>query len=199
VNEKIRTLLDQIHQLEDELREALQEQEDRALYHIRDKRIEFEKTVREAHQKLKKGLIRWFRESQPLNILSAPFIYGMIVPLVIYDISLTVYQHICFRLYRIPRVRRSDYIIIDRHHLAYLNSIEKINCAYCGYGNGLIAYAREITARTEQYWCPIKHARKVLDAHARYPYFLSYGDATDLQKKIDQYREQLRKEKSSAV
>ena len=195
MNEKIQTLLDQIYALENELRDALQEQEDRALYHIKDKRIEFEKTVRETHQKLKKGLIRWFRESQPLNILSAPFIYGMIIPLIIYDLSLTVYQHICFRLYRVPRVNRSDYIIIDRHHLAYLNTIEKINCAYCGYGNGLIAYAREITARTEQYWCPIKHARKVLDAHTRYPYFLSYGDPADLQKKIDQYREQLRKEK----
>lgn len=195
MNEKIQTLLEQIHELENELRDALQEHEDRARYHIQGKRIEFEKTVRETHQKLKKGLICWCRESQPLNILSAPFIYGMIIPLMIYDLSLTIYQHICFRLYRVPRVNRSDYIIIDRHHLAYLNTIEKINCAYCGYGNGLIAYAREITARTEQYWCPIKHAHKVLDTHTRYPYFLSYGDPADLQKKIDKYREQLRNEK----
>ena len=31
--------------------------------------------------------------------------------------------------------------------------------------------------RTEQYWCPIKHARKILDAHPRYDTFLDYGDA----------------------
>jgi hypothetical protein len=113
----------------------------------------------------------------------------------IYDLSLTVYQHICFRLYRVPRVNRSDYIIIDRHHLAYLNTIEKINCAYCGYANGLIAYAREITARTEQYWCPIKHAHKVLDSHTRYPFFVPYGDPDDLQAKIEKFRDQLSKEK----
>jgi hypothetical protein len=195
MNEKIQSLLDQIHALEKELRTALQEQEDRALYQIRGKRIEFEKTVRKAHQQLRTGLIRWLRESQPLNILSAPFIYGMIFPFMIYDISLTVYQLVCFRLYRIPAVKRSDYIIIDRHHLAYLNSIEKINCAYCGYANGLIAYAREITARTEQYWCPIKHAHKVLDSHIRYPYFIPYGDPDDLQTKIEKFRGQLHQEK----
>ena len=30
------------------------------------------------------------------------------------------------------RVRRSRYFVIDRHHLAYLNGIEKLNCVYCG-------------------------------------------------------------------
>lgn len=43
-------------------------------------------------------------------------------------------------------MRRGDYIVVDRHHLAYLNVIQKINCVYCGYGNGLIAYARKIIA-----------------------------------------------------
>jgi hypothetical protein len=43
-------------------------------------------------------------------------------------------------------------MIFDRTHLAYLNLVEKINCAYCSYGNGLAAYLREIAARTEQYW-----------------------------------------------
>ena len=195
MNEKIQSLLDQIHALEKELVSTLQEQEDRALYRIKGKRIEFEKTVRKAHQQLRTGLILWLRESQPQNILSAPFIYAMIFPLIIYDVSLTVYQLVCFRLYGIPRIKRSDYIIIDRHHLAYLNNIEKINCAYCGYANGLIAYAREITARTEQYWCPIKHAHKVLDPHIRYPYFIPYGDPADIQNKIDKYRGKLRIEK----
>ena len=46
---------------------------------------------------------------------------------------------------------RGQYIVIDRHRLKYLNAIEKLNCVYCGYGNGVIAYARDIAGRTEQY------------------------------------------------
>lgn len=49
--------------------------------------------------------------------------------------------------------------------LSYLNAIEKLNCVYCGYGNGVIAYGREIIARTEQFWCPIKHASKAAGEH----------------------------------
>jgi hypothetical protein len=48
---------------------------------------------------------------------------------------------------------------------------------FCGYFNGLIAYVQEIGARTEQHWCPIKHARKVGYIHTRYHHFFEYGDA----------------------
>jgi hypothetical protein len=116
----------------------------------------------------------------------------MLLPIGIFDLSLTIYQSICFRLYNIPQVVRSDYIVIDRHHLAYLNAIEKINCIYCGYGNGVISYAREITSRTEQYWCPIKHARKILDAHPRYETFLNYGDAIAYPVKLIDFRSSLK-------
>jgi hypothetical protein len=120
----------------------------------------------------------------------------MIFPIALFDLSLTVYQMICFRLYDIQRVVRSDYIVIDRHHLAYLNVFEKLNCIYCGYGNGVISYAREITSRTEQYWCPIKHARKILDAHPRYESFLNYGDATAYPVKLIDYRAALKADAS---
>jgi hypothetical protein len=116
----------------------------------------------------------------------------MILPIGLLDIALSIYQAVCFRLYDIPRVKRSDYIVIDRHHLAYLNIIEKLNCIYCGYGNGVISYAREIISRTEQYWCPIKHARKVVDAHSRYKTFLDYGDATAYPIKLIGFRDSLK-------
>ena len=92
---------------------------------------------------------------------------------------------------------RSDYIIIDRQHLNYLNVFEKLNCVYCGYGNGVISYAREITSRTEQYWCPIKHARKVLDAHPRYNGFVDYGDATEYPIRLIGFRAALKGEADS--
>jgi len=80
---------------------------------------------------------------------------------------------------------------LDRHRLSHLNSIEKLNCVYCGYVNGLIAYAREIVARTEQYWCPIKHARKILDPHRRYARFADFGDSDELARHAERMRSAL--------
>jgi hypothetical protein len=124
-----------------------------------------------------------------LHIVTAPVIYSLIVPFALLDLFATAYQSICFPVYRIEKVTRSDYLIFDRYHLAYLNTIEKINCAYCSYCNGLLAYIREIGSRTEQYWCPIKHARRVIAAHERYNLFADYGDAEAFRRKLD--RQQL--------
>lgn len=177
MNDQIQRLAQQIRDLEKELRSALQQQQTRVLYDISGKRIRFERAVRETHRRLKVGLIHWLLTSRPRVVLSAPFIYSLVVPAMALDLSMVCYQAICFRLYGIARIRRSDYIVIDRHQLAYLNSIEKLNCVYCGYMNGLFAYGRELASRTEQYWCPIKHARRVLDTHSRYALFADYGDA----------------------
>jgi hypothetical protein len=85
-------------------------------------------------------------------------------------------------------------MIFDRHHLSYLNWAEKSHCMYCTYGNGLLAYATEIIGRTEQYFCPIKHARKMMGRHARYANFVEYGDAEDYQIKLEKFRTDLAKE-----
>ena len=83
----------------------------------------------------------------------------------------------------------------DRQHLEYLEFIEKFHCSYCAYGTGLIAYISEVIARTEQYFCPIKHARKIRRTHARSARFLEYGDAQDYEAKLEQYRVALGKER----
>lgn len=93
----------------------------------------------------------------PYFILSMPFIYAMIIPGIILDICTEIYHRICFKLYGIAYVKRREYIRIDRHRLSYLSFIEKINCMYCGYMNGLFHYVSEIAAQTEKYWCAIKH------------------------------------------
>ncbi|MFM7273044.1 MAG: hypothetical protein ACKO4A_04200, partial [Gammaproteobacteria bacterium] len=120
-------------------------------------------------------------------------IYALIIPFALLDLFLTVYQAICFRLYRLPRVPRADYIVIDRHQLKYLNALQKLNCVYCGYVNGLIGWTREIASVTEQYWCPIKHARKVLGTHTRYAKFLDYGDAEAFPVRVRDLRQELRR------
>ena len=185
---RIRDLLQQIGTLEDELRGELHERESRVLFTIRGKRVEFEAEARELHARLKRNFYRWLTIDRPQNLLTGPIIYGMAIPLAVLDLLLTLYQTVCFPIYRIRRVRRGDYIVFDRHHLGYLNFIERFHCEYCAYGNGLLAYASEILARTEQYFCPIKHARKVLGIHAHYARFLEYGHAPDYHAKLEEFR-----------
>lgn len=127
------------------------------------------------------------------TLLTMPLIYGMAVPLFILDVSISLYQLGCFTAWGIVRVKRSEYVVIDRHRLGYLNPVQKLNCVFCGYGNGVIAYAREVTARTEQYWCPIKHALKVKGSHDRYRDFQAYGDAEGYVASSAAYRERLKR------
>lgn len=195
MNERIQQLLDQITALEDDLRDALSEQPSSIYFQIKGKRIEFEQSIKEAHRKLKTNFFRWLVTNRPLNLITGPIIYAMIIPLVITDIFITFYQLTCFPIYGIKKVRRSDYIIYDRQQLQYLNFIEKFHCTYCAYGSGMIAYISEIVARTEQYFCPIKHARKILGTHARYAHFLEYGEADDYEAKLEKYRQALANEK----
>jgi hypothetical protein len=110
------------------------------------------------------------------------------------DLLVMIYQAVCFPIYGIPKVRRGDYFAFDRAHLAYLNAIEKFNCAYCTYANGVIAYVREVASRTEEYWCPIKHARRVVGTHARYSGFEDFGDAEAYHGQLGRHRASLKKE-----
>jgi hypothetical protein len=191
VNEKVRQLMAQINVLEDELRAVVHQAEVPLFYSVDGKRITFDKSVREAHQRSKTGILPWLFRSRPPTVVVAPVIYGLIVPLLFLDLGLSLYQAICFPVHRINKVRRSDYIVMDRWHLSYLNFMKKFNCAYCAYANGLLAYGTEIAARTEQYWCPIKHARKMLGAPARARAFLAYGDGENYRQRLSEFRDAL--------
>jgi uncharacterized membrane protein len=193
MNDKIRDLLNQISDIEEEIEKVINEQQEQILYFYEDGKIKFKEGIEDAHKKLKKTLLRYILDSKLRNVLSAPFIYSMIFPFIILDAFITMYQFICFYLYRINKVNRSTYIIIDRYKLKHLNSLERFNCMYCGYGIGVLSYAREVAARTEQYWCPIKHARKVIGRHSRYNDFIDFGDATDYHERLASYRQQMAK------
>lgn len=196
MNDRIQQILSQITALEDDLRSALNEQQSSIFFQIKGKRVEFEQSIKEAHSRLKTNFFRWLVTNRPQNLITGPIIYSMIIPLLITDFFVTFYQWSCFPIYGIKKVRRSDYIVYDRQQLNYLNFIEKFHCTYCAYGNGMIAYVTEVIARTEQYFCPIKHARKILGTHARYERFLDYGDAENYEQKLEEYRRALEKEKN---
>ena len=188
MNDRVSQILARMAALEDELRTAVHDQESRMFFQIKGKRVEFERSVAQAHKKLKKNFLRWLVTDRPQNLITGPIIYAMVLPLLMLDACVTFYQWACFPIYGIGKVRRRDYLVFDRRQLGYLNFIEKFHCTYCEYGTGLMAYMSEILARTEQYFCPIKHAHKVLGTHARYNRFLDYGEADAYEAKLEAFR-----------
>lgn len=175
--DKVETLVTRIRALEGELEEEFERGRAKFRYRFEQRRVVFEQDVQRQHEAIKQKLASYIAGARPMVVLTAPVIYAMIIPFVLLDIFVTLYQAICFPVYQIEKVRRGDYITFDRKHLSYLNALEKLNCIYCSYGNGLLAFAREIAGRTENYWCPIKHAKGMAGVHRQYPEFLEYGDA----------------------
>ena len=168
--------------------EKVEEEIKSEFYELRKGKVWFSEEIKREHRKLKTSLVRYVLHSRIMAILTAPFIYAVIVPFVLLDLFVTVYQTVCFPVYGIPKARRRDYVAIDRNKLRYLNALEGFNCMYCSYGNGVLAYAVEIAGRTEQHWCPIRHARRVQNVHDRYSHFLPYGDAAAYRKELDSVR-----------
>jgi hypothetical protein len=183
--------------LEDKLSAEVTKRHAKLRFGIEHGKIVFEQEILRRHKELKVGLWEYVMKANPLVVLSSIVIYPMIIPIIFLDITVTIYQHICFRIYKIPLVKRGDYMVFERTHLAYLNLVQKINCGYCSYGNGVIAYAREIFGRTEQYWCPIKHAKKtILGYNDQYEKYAEFGDVDAFMQRYMKAREN-EKENSS--
>ena len=197
MNPQIDALIDRIRALEGELDAELAKRSAELRIGIENGRAAFEEELLRRHRELRSKLLPYVLGAHPLIMLTSPVIYAGIVPFLLLDLFVSVFQAVCFPIYGIAKVRRAEYFVFDRHHLAYLNALEKLNCAYCSYINGLIAYAREISARTEQYWCPIKHARRVIGTHARYALFDDYGNGEGYQKRLEELRKGLAPDSSS--
>jgi len=182
-------LMARLRSVEAEIETELAKRREELRFRIENRRIVFEKDVLRIHHELRTRATRYLIDANPLMILTAPVIYSLIVPIVLLDIWVMAYQAICFPVFKIPKVRRADYLVFDRHHLAYLNIIEKINCAFCSYANGAVAFMREVASRSEVYWCPIKHARRLLGPHPYYQGFADFGDAQGFREKLAQMKD----------
>jgi len=190
---RISTLIARIEQIEEEIEEELRRRRIQLHADFEHRRVAFERHLVVQQRQFRRGVLQYLRSAELRNVATAPFIYLVFFPLLLLDLAITLYQFVCFPLYRVARLHRADYFVFDRTHLAYLNVIEKVNCAYCSYANGLATYLREIAGRTEQYWCPIKHSRRVLAAHPYYNAFVDFGDAEDYRRQLQELREELRK------
>ncbi len=178
---KISQIIENIEKSYAELKIEYKKAMDKYGFKLKGKKIIFLNNIKEKNKAFKTSLIRHITHAKIRHLLSMPFIYAMIFPALFLDFSLFIYQSFAFPLYRIPKVKRRDYIVYDRKFLDYLNIIQKVHCLYCTYVNGLFAYAVEIGARTERYWCPIKSASHPKTPHSFYKEFADYGDAEGFQ------------------
>ena len=114
-------------------------------------------------------------------LLTAPLIYGMLIPLCFIDICASVYQWVCFPLYGIPTVRRKAYVG-KIHRGMGITWLDRAHCAYCSYANGVCAYLRAVLIETEKYWCPIKYATRGMKSPHPQTGYAEDGDTEGLQK-----------------
>lgn len=132
---KISEILKQIEDKKNELVKEYEKIKEKYLFELKGKRVLFDKKRREYNKKYKVNVFSYLLHPNFKYILSMPFIYGMAIPALFLDICIFIYQHVCFRLYGIPLVKRRDYIIYDRRYLDYLNILQKVNCLYCSRVN----------------------------------------------------------------
>ena len=189
---RLKELLNEIRELEVRIADEISKEADEFGYTIKRGKVLFEKEISSRHRELTKSLGHYFAECSWPGLLVSPVVYSLIIPVFIFDVFVFFYQLVCFPIFKIPKVSRRDYIALDRHKLQYLNIIERLNCLYCGYVGGFIAYVQEVAARSEQYWCPIKHAQQLEGAHSRYHDFLTYGDADAYVSELHRIRQQLK-------
>lgn len=197
IQARIEEIASEIVRLQGELDREIFKRREALGWRLHEGMVEFEHGLVVQQRRLKVGTAAFLASAPPATVLTAPVIYSLILPLALMDLWASAYQAICFRAYRLPRVHRRDYLVFDREALAYLNGIERLNCWFCEYANGVAAYVREIASRTEQYWCPIKHALKVTSPHRRYQDFVEYGDAEGYRDRLTRLRSALRAEPSA--
>jgi len=184
----LQELLGEIRQLEKEIAAELGRSTNSFRFERIRGKVRFDPETVARHKVMAVGLFRYIRGSSLFVFLTSPFIYMMLPPAVLLDFSASLYQFVCFPVYGIPKVARGDYIIIDHHKLSYLNSLEKANCVYCSYFNGLIGYIQEMAGRTEKHWCPIRHAVQGKSRHSQVHTFLEYGDAEGYRERLAEIR-----------
>jgi hypothetical protein len=193
---QIDEIIERIKGLEEEMQIEFDKKRDDFRFVMDQRRARFSEEVAMLQRISRVGLVRYVTGASLGSWVVAPVIYAGWFPMLLLDLFLLAYQAICFPVYHITKVKRSEYVVLDRGDLPYLNVLEKFNCFYCGYANGLMAYSSEIAARTEQYFCPIKHARRIRSAHDHYASFFEYGDAESYRLGLERLRVALAQSRS---
>lgn len=101
MRDTISNLVERIGDLEQELEHELARRRAALNYTIELGCVIFERDIRKHHRALRHRLGSYLVHARPLVVLSAPVIYSVILPLVLLDVFVTLYQAICFPIYGI--------------------------------------------------------------------------------------------------
>jgi hypothetical protein len=144
------------------------------------------------------GLWALVKRSRPINLITGPIIYSVILPLLVLDAFVSLYQLLCFPIYKVKPFRRSEFIVFDRQELKYLDWISKFHCTYCAYAVGLIGFVSAVIGATEAYFCPIKHHSKKSHGPVRKYRFVAYeqSDDFDFDLRLNGMREAMMKQRN---
>jgi hypothetical protein len=128
-----------------------------------------------------------YKKNTPfMNLITMVPIWLPFIPTVFVDILFYLYMRICFPIYGLEMVKRSEYIqVLDRNKLKYLTWYEKLGCMYCGYMNGVLRWMKEVAGRTESYWCGIMHEKKPnfkTQEHQTRQSFIAFNDKQSFEK-----------------
>ena len=92
MNTSLNDILERISQLEEELQSELKRRRDALEANFDHRRVHFEQAIVERHRRFKTSLLSYITQADLRNAISAPVIYSLIVPMLMLDAALTVYQ-----------------------------------------------------------------------------------------------------------
>jgi len=99
MNDKIKEMIEEIEALKLKLGEEIAQQERHITYEIQNGYVQFEKEVLDKQKENMKNLLAWFRDIPLLHLLASPLVYGMLIPAILFDIILFIYQQVAFRIF----------------------------------------------------------------------------------------------------
>src|ERR1700754_1594768 len=90
------TLTEKLRSVEAEIEVEMAKRREEMRFHVVNRKIVFEHEASQVHREIKTSAMRYLIDVGPLVILVAPVIWSLIIPMMLLDLSLMVYQAICF-------------------------------------------------------------------------------------------------------
>lgn len=84
MSDKIKEILDEIEAMKVKLVEEMAQHEKHISYEIQNGYVQFENDVLNKQKENMKNLLAWFREVPLFHFLTAPIIYGMVIPAIVF-------------------------------------------------------------------------------------------------------------------
>ena len=115
---KLEAIIEEIKKLEKQLVLEIEKKEEEFFYKIKGKKVYFDPKIKRYQKTLATRIYSYIVNTSLLNLLTVPIIWFCLLPALFMDVVVSVYQFICFRVYGIPEVKRSEYMVMDRHSLS---------------------------------------------------------------------------------